>query len=537
MRCAAGLRSPAILRAAIGGGCGLCSRVVWCAACCGSSGIIGRCQSGPTLFLILATSRFSRCRCSASWAFRRLPSNAGRSTSSVARCWALNPIAFQISSGSKQMRKHNSRIVLAVLVMFVVMSGTAITLTERNSVRADALNADERLTPPSQASANARPRPREAGVVVGILPTGPLNSITDVDGVIVGHLTVVKDGNVRTGATAILPHGGNLFREKVPGAVFIGNAFGKLAGSTQVNELGEIETPIMLTSTLNVPRVADATIDYMLALQGNEDVQSINPLVGETNDGFLNDIRGRHVGRDEVLAAIKNARGAWLVDEGAVGAGTGTVAFGFKGGIGTSSRKLPPSLGGYTVGVLVQTNFGGILTINGAPVGRELGRYFLKDELERAQNKSGLVMDPRASQSKPIAGPNLADGSVIIVIATDAPIDHRNLQRLAARSMMGLARTGAAGSNGSGDYAIAFSTAPELRIRTTAIDPKSKSTVALLSNEAMSPLFLAVIEATEEAIYNSLFAATTTSGRGHTVEALPLDRTLEILRKHGAVSK
>ena len=364
---------------------------------------------------------------------------------------------------------------------------------------------------------NKRPRAREAGVVVGVLTTGPLNAITDVTGVTVGHTTLVKGDNVRSGVTAILPHGGNLFREKVPGAVFIGNAFGKLAGSTQVNELGEIETPIMLTATLNVPRVADATMDYMLALPGNEDVQSINPLVGETNDSYLNDIRARNVGREEVLAAIKNAH-AGAVEEGAVGAGTGTVAFGFKGGIGTASRKLPASLGGYTVGVLVQSNFGGILTISGAPVGRELGKYYLKDEVEKAATNNA---------------PNSPDGSIIIVIATDAPIDHRNLQRLAARSMMGLARTGAAGSNGSGDYAIAFSTAPELRIRNSARNPKS--TVTLLSNEAMSPLFLAVIEATEEAIYNSLFRATTTTGKGHTVEALPIDRTLEILRRHGAL--
>jgi D-aminopeptidase len=366
-----------------------------------------------------------------------------------------------------------------------------------------------------------RTRAREAGILVGVLPTGPLNAITDVAGVTVGHTTLIKGDNVRTGVTAILPHGGNLFREKVPGAVFIGNAFGKLAGSTQVNELGEIETPIMLTSTLNVPRVADATIDYMLALPGNEDVQSINPLVGETNDGFLNDIRGRHVGRDEVFAAIKNARGG-PVDEGAVGAGTGTVAFGFKGGIGTSSRKLPQSLGGYTVGVLVQTNFGGILTINGAPVGRELGKYYLKEELSSTNSSSS---------------DKSADGSIIIVIATDAPIDHRNLQRLAARSMMGLARTGAAGSNGSGDYAIAFSTASELRIRNIPNARNQRSNVTLLSNEAMSPLFLAVIEATEEAIYNSLFRATTVTGRGHTVEALPIDRTLEILRKHDALKR
>src|SRR5262245_19720180 len=232
----------------------------------------------------------------------------------------------------------------------------------------------------------ARSRARQAGVNVGVMATGALNAITDVPGVLVGQTTITRGDNVRTGVTAVLPHGGNLFREKVPGAVFIGNAFGKLAGSTQVNELGEIETPILLTSTLSVPRVADAVMDYMLALPGNEGVQSINPLVGETNDGFLNDIRGRYVGRDEVFAAIKNARGG-AVEEGAVGAGTGTVAFGFKGGIGTSSRKLPESLGGYTVGVLVQTNFGGVLTIAGAPVGQEFGRYYLKQELERGKEK------------------------------------------------------------------------------------------------------------------------------------------------------
>ena len=374
----------------------------------------------------------------------------------------------------------------------------------------------------------SRPRAREAGVIVGVLQPGPLNAITDVGGVAVGHKTLIRGDNVRTGVTAILPHNGNLFREKVPGAVFIGNAFGKLAGSTQVNELGEIETPIMLTSTLNVPRVADALIDYMLGLPGNEDVQSINPLVGETNDGYLNDIQGRHVGREEVFAAIKNARGG-PVEEGVVGAGTGTVAFGFKGGIGTSSRKLPASLGGYTVGVLVQTNFGGILTINGTPVGRELGRYYLKEQLSSK--------DFRSKGPTNLSLSNSPDGSVIIVIATDAPIDHRNLQRLAARSMMGLARTGAAGSNGSGDYAIAFSTAPELRIRTAADNRGSKSNVILLSNDGMSPIFLAVIEATEEAIYNSLFRATTTVGRGHTVDALPIDRTLEILRRHGSIGR
>ena len=361
-----------------------------------------------------------------------------------------------------------------------------------------------------------RPRTRDIGLKVGVLPAGQLNAITDVQGVLVGHTTLIRGDNVRTGVTAILPHNGNLFREKVPGAVFVGNGFGKLAGSTQVNELGEIETPILLTSTLSVPRVADYLMDYMLALPGNEQVQSINPLVAETNDGYLNDIRGRHISRDDVFAAIKGAKSG-AVEEGSVGAGTGTVAFGFKGGIGTASRKLPARLGGYTVGVLVQSNFGGVLTINGAPVGQELGRYYLKDELGTAQSTP--------------------DGSIIMVIATDAPVDARNLRRMASRAMLGLARTGGSGSNGSGDYVIAFSTAPEVRIRVqTQSDASLTRDLKTLGNDAMSPLFLAVIEATEEAIYNSLFRATTVSGRGHTVEALPMDRTVEILRKHGLLS-
>ncbi|HYP26338.1 MAG TPA: P1 family peptidase [Blastocatellia bacterium] len=382
------------------------------------------------------------------------------------------------------------------------------------------------------AQNNERPRAREAGLKVGVLPAGPLNSITDVSGVRVGHATLVRGDDVRTGVTAVLPHGGNLFREKVPGAVFIGNAFGKLAGSTQVNELGEIETPILLTSTLNVWRVSDAVVDYMLALPGNESVQSINPLVGETNDGYLNDIRGRHVSREDVFKAIASASGG-AVDEGSVGAGTGCVAFGFKGGIGTSSRRLPASLGGYTVGVLVQTNYGGVLSIAGAPVGRELGRYFLKEELER----SGKSEDRKTGSVRPDAGAgDAADGSVIIVIATDAPVDERNLRRMGARAMMGLARTGAAGTNGSGDYAIAFSTAAEVRIRPASQGgTPGPRDVKLVGNDAMSPLFLAVIEATEEAIYNSLFRASTVTGRGRTVEALPIERTLDILRKYGAI--
>ena len=380
----------------------------------------------------------------------------------------------------------------------------------------------------SNMTKNNRPRAREMGLKIGILPTGTINSITDVSGVRVGHSTAFRNENVRTGVTAILPHGGNLFQEKVPGAVFVGNGFGKLIGSTQVNELGEIETPILLTSTLSVPRVADFLLDYMLALPGNENVQSINPLVAETNDGFLNDIRGRHIMREDVFAAIKNAQ-TEKVEEGSIGAGTGTIAFGFKGGIGTSSRRLPAPLGNYTVGVLVQTNFGGVLTINGAPVGVELGKYYLKDVVERSESSKG-----NTSQNKNDID-DLADGSIIIVIATDAPVDARQLKRMAARSMLGLARTGAAATNGSGDYAIAFSTAPEVRVKSSG-DNRAPRDVKLLPNDAMSPLFLATIEATEEAIYNSLFRATTVTGReNRTVEALPIDKTITILRKYGKI--
>lgn len=377
----------------------------------------------------------------------------------------------------------------------------------------------------------ARSRARENGVWIGVLPTGPLNTITDVGGVLVGQTTIVRGENIHTGVTAILPHGGNLFREKVPGAVFIGNAFGKLAGSTQVNELGEIETPILLTCTLCVPRAADALIEYMLALPGNEDVMSVNPLVGETNDSYLNDIRQRPVLRDDVFAAIKGARSG-PVEEGSVGAGTGTMAFGFKGGIGTASRKLPQSLGGYTVGVLVQTNFGGILSIAGAPVGKELGRYYLRDEIEVGKSSS-LSNTPPGDPGAPNAAirPRAdAKGSCMIVIATDAPLDPRNLKRMASRAIMGLARTGSSDANGSGEFVIAFSTAPELRILPERSAGARQLTI--LGNEAMSPLFEAVIEATEEAVINSLFKATTVTGRGHTVEALPLDKTLQILRQH-----
>lgn len=360
---------------------------------------------------------------------------------------------------------------------------------------------------------NIRRRPRELGLEIGILKPGSNNSITDVSGVLVGHATVQRGDSVRTGVTAILPHSGNLFQEKIPAAVFVGNGFGKLMGVTQIEELGNLESPILLTNTLNTPRVADALIDYMLGLPGNENVRSVNVVVGETNDGFLNDIRGRHVGRDEAFAALKDAKPG-PVAEGCVGAGTGTVCFGWKGGIGTSSRVLPNLAGGYNVGVLVQTNFGGVLTINGAPVGRALGQFAMQETL------------PYSS----------SDGSCMIIVATDAPLDARNLKRLAARAMLGLARTGGFASNGSGDYVIAFSTAKENRVayRTNA---KVQNQLSLLNDET-SPLFLAVVEATEEAIINSLFMATTTRGiAGHIAEALPLERTLEILKKYNALNQ
>lgn len=370
-----------------------------------------------------------------------------------------------------------------------------------------------------------RPRAQDLGLKIGVLPTGKLNSITDVAGVLVGHTTIKKGENIRTGVTAILPHGGNMFREKVPAAIFVGNGFGKLMGSSQVEELGEIETPILLTSTLSVPKVGNFLMDYMLALPGNENVRSINTVVAETNDGYLNDIRGRHISQADVFSAIKTAKNG-EIEEGSVGAGTGTIAFGWKGGIGTASRKLPDSLGGYTVGVLVQSNFGGVLQIAGVPIGVELQKYYLRNYLE--PGKSSEAWDARRDLN------DSADGSIIIVIATDAPIDARNLKRIAARSMMGLARTGAGGTNGSGDYAIAFSNAEALRIKSGGDGPEDRK---LLPNDSMSPLFLAAIEATEEAIYNSLFRATTVTGQeGRTIEALPIDETRKILRKYNRIN-
>lgn len=347
-------------------------------------------------------------------------------------------------------------------------------------------------------------RSRDYGIRFGVMPTGPLNTITDVPGVRVGQVTLQQGSNIRTGVTAILPHDSNLFQQKCPAAIYIGNGFGKLMGYSQIEELGTLETPIVLTNTLSVPTTADALIDYTLAQPGNEHVRSVNAVVGETNDSFLNDIRGRHITKTHVLDALRNAK-TGPVAEGNVGAGTGTICFGFKGGIGTASRKLPASLGNYTVGVLVQTNFGGTLQIAGVPVGVVLGRYDFKEKL---------------------------DGSCMMVVLTDAPLDARNLKRLAKRAFMGLARTGGIASNGSGDYVIAVSTAYRIPHETNS----SLDEVKLLRNDNVSPLFMAAIEATEEAIVNSLFAAKTLSGdQGHTVEQLPVEKVVDLLKKAGQI--
>jgi D-aminopeptidase len=380
-----------------------------------------------------------------------------------------------------------------------------------------------------------RPRARDLGVEPGVFPPGPLNAITDVQGVKVGHTTLVRGDSVRTGVTAIVPHGGNVFQDKVAGAVFVGNAFGKLAGSTQVTELGTIETPIVLTNTLGVGTAINAVVAYTLAQPGNENVQSVNAVVGETNDGGLNDIRGMHVTPDDVVAAIKGAREG-SVPEGTVGAGTGTQCYGWKGGIGTSSRVLPQRYGGYTLGVLVQTNFGGVLTIAGAPVGKELGRYAYGPRRAADAQITPVAPSPPMTQMRaPGADTNgrlagAGDGSCMIVVATDAPVDARDLRRIAARAVFGLARTGSSYANGSGDFAIAFTTAAPLREPFGSTKPK---TVTVLPPEAVSPLFEAALEATEEAVYNSLFQATTVTGNGHTAEAIPIDRVREILKNHG----
>jgi D-aminopeptidase len=353
------------------------------------------------------------------------------------------------------------------------------------------------------AGQTGRPRARDLGLSPGVFPPGPLNAITDVAGVRVGHVTLIEGDSIRTGVTAIVPAEGNIFQEKLPGAVFVGNAFGKLAGSTQVDELGAIETPIVLTNTLNVGAGMEGVIAYTLAQPGNERVASVNALVGETNDGGLNDIRGMHVKREHVIAAIRNSHGG-AVEEGSVGAGTGTMCYGWKGGIGTSSRTAGQRYGGYTVGVLVQTNFGGILTMGGAPVGRELGRYSF-------------------------AGAGPGDGSCMIAVATDAPLTARDLKRLAARAVFGLGRTGSSYSNGSGDFAIAFSTAPAARIRRTGGGPAQYEA---LPTDSVSPLFEMALEATEEAVYNSLLRATSVQSRFGKAEAIPIDKVKEILARY-----
>jgi len=349
-----------------------------------------------------------------------------------------------------------------------------------------------------------RARARDLGIEPGVLQTGPLNAITDVDGVLVGHTTLILGDSIRTGVTAIRAHAGNIYRSKVPAGFFQGNGYGKFAGSTQIIELGEIETPIVLTNTLSVPQGMEGVISWTLAQEGNENVRSVNAVVGETNDGFLNDIRGRQVQAEHVLEAISKATSG-PVEEGSIGAGTGTVSFGWKGGIGTSSRQLPASFGSYTVGALVQTNYGGILQVDGVPVGEELGQYYLKRELDEGD----------------------ADGSVIIVLATDAPLSDRNLSRLAARAMLAVGKSGSPATNGSGDYAVAFSTSLSVR-RGEGAKPDVE-----LGNDAVSPLFQAAVEATEEAIYNALFKAQTVKGHRGTIKAIDLDEVARVMRKYG----
>ena len=350
-------------------------------------------------------------------------------------------------------------------------------------------------------------RARDLGIKIGVFETGELNAITDVKGVTIGHKTLIQGENIRTGVTAIIPHQKNLYQHKVPAAIYIGNGFGKLTGYSQVKELGNIETPIILTNTLNVPVAAEALISYTLSQKENQEVRSVNAVVGETNDGYLNDIRGRHLKEEDVFEAIENAKEG-PVAEGNVGAGTGTVCFGFKGGIGTSSRKIPEALGGYTVGVLVQTNFGGVLEINGVPVGQEL-KKFIYDNISL----------------------NNVDGSCMIVVITDAPLDSRNLERVAKRAMLGLAKTGGIASNGSGDYVIALSV-NEDNIKSLSLDSKLYQNT-ILKNEAMTPVFLATIEATEEAIINSLFAAETMKGRNkRVIESIPKEKVVELMKKY-----
>tara|TARA_R110002096_G_scaffold257381_1_gene450930 strand:- start:283456 stop:284559 length:1104 start_codon:yes stop_codon:yes gene_type:complete len=357
-------------------------------------------------------------------------------------------------------------------------------------------------------------RARDLGIKPGILKTGAHNAITDVAGVLVGHVTLDESNSIRTGATAILPHGGNIYQDKVPAAVVIGNGFGKMMGYSQIHELGEIETPIVLTNTLSVPRAADAILDWTLPQDGNEAVRSVNAIVGETNDAGLNDIRGRHLTPEIIIKAIEGAKSG-PVAEGDIGAGKGTSAFGWKGGIGTSSRVLPDTLGGYTVGVLVQSNYGGTLMMDGVPVGEELNQYYLK----------GFVDS------------DIADGSIMMIVATDAPLSDRNLERLGSRALTGLARTGSAMTNGSGDYVISFSTAES--VRRTEKRRNSNAAIEDIPNNRVSPLFQAVAEATEEAVYNSLLMARTvtsndaTSGAPRTVYELPVDKVREILKKYG----
>jgi D-aminopeptidase len=399
------------------------------------------------------------------------------------------------------------------------------------SPRALAISALAVFALTTDAVSQDRPRLRDLGVTVGVLAPGPLNAITDVDGVLVGQVTVTDGDRVNTGVTAIRPHGGSLYHDRVPAAIYVGNGFGKLLGVTQVRELGELETPVLLTCTLCVWKAADAMVEWALEQPGMENVGSLNAVVGETNDGGLNDIRNRPITPAHVREAIESASGG-PVEEGSVGAGRGTRAFGWKGGIGTSSRVLPESLGGFTVGVLVQSNFGGILAMAGAPVGQELGRYSFRNAIEGdSQDQGAGAGDAEGAPTSEWTDEDEGQGSIMIVVATDAPLSPFKLERLAKRAIMGLARTGSFAGNGSGDYVIAFSTAEGVRRQ-----PDEEWTELIeVPNDRISALFEGAVEATQEAIYNSLLKATTVSGMGRTADAIDVDEVARVLREYNVL--
>ena len=440
-----------------------------------------------------------------------------------------------------ELKKSDVFIAIATYLIVVFNCSVLSTRVQANCDSPSSRIIQDETEGDEAVARNARKRARELGLQIGVLPTGRWNAITDVSGVQVGHATLKNDQGLCTGVTVVVPHGGNVFQDKVPAGMIVGNGFGKFVGISQVQELGQLETPIGLTNTLSTFAVADALIRETLALEGNETIRSVNPVVGECNDGYLNDIRAMNVTAEHVREALQAAQGD-AVPEGCVGAGTGTLCMGWKGGIGTSSRLLPDHLGGYTLGVLVQTNFGGILNVAGAPVGQELGKYYLQRDVERTQRSQLNVypssLEPASAQrlnASSIPDREWERGSCIVIVATDAPLDARQLTRIAKRALLGLGAVGSSMSHGSGDYVLAFSTHPGVRMDASSNELEERRT--LLRDDRLSPLFQATKEAVEEAVINSLFMATTTTGQdGRTVEAIPIDRVIEICRQHGVVA-